>query len=52
MLADFDAVSADFTKVVPRDYSNVLTIREQAVSAGEDPDSPDVWARILEVTNG
>ena len=52
MLENFDEVSEEFTVVVPRDYANVLEIRSKAVSAGEDPDSPEVWTRILEVTNG
>lgn len=52
MLENFEAVAEEFTVVVPRDYANVLEIRSKAVSAGEDPDSPEVWTRILEVTNG
>ena len=52
MLENFDSVLNDFTLVLPRDYANVLEIRAAAVSAGEDPDSPAVWTRILEVTNG
>ncbi|MEN9706765.1 MAG: hypothetical protein RIS31_331 [Actinomycetota bacterium] len=52
MLENFDSVLSDFTLVLPRDYANVLEIRAAAVSAGEDPDSPAVWTRILEVTNG
>ncbi len=52
MLNNFDAVAQDFTVVVPRDYANVLEIRRLATDAGEDPDSPEVWTRILEVTNG
>ena len=52
MLSDFESSTADFTVVVPRDYANVLEIRRSATAAGEDPDSPEVWTRILEVTNG
>ncbi|MEN9608216.1 MAG: hypothetical protein RLZZ06_147, partial [Actinomycetota bacterium] len=52
MLADFENVSDEFTVVIPRDYANVLEVRKVAVEAGEDPDSPAVWSRILEVTNG
>ncbi len=52
MLLDFNTISDDFTVVVPRDYANVLEIRAAATVAGENPDSPEVWARILEVTNG
>ena len=52
MIENFDEVVQDFTLVLPRDYANVLQIRAAAISAGEDPDSPSVWTRILEVTNG
>ena len=52
MLANFDSVIDDFTVVTPRDYANVLEVRSVAVSQGLDPDSPEVWERILEVTNG
>ena len=52
MLNNFDTVLNEFTVVIPRDYSNVLEVRRVATEAGEDPDSPAVWSRILEVTNG
>jgi glutamate synthase (NADPH/NADH) large chain len=52
MLADFEAVSRDFTLVMPRDYANVLEVREKAVSAGLNPDGDETWKKILEVTNG
>jgi glutamate synthase (NADPH/NADH) large chain len=52
MLSNFETIVDDFTVVVPRDYANVLEIRRLATFAGEDPDSPEVWKRILEVTNG
>jgi glutamate synthase (NADPH/NADH) large chain len=52
LVAKFDTIVDDFTAVVPRDYANVMEIRSKAVSAGEDPDSPAVWSKIMEVTNG
>jgi glutamate synthase (NADPH/NADH) large chain len=52
LLADFENELAHFTRVLPRDYANVLSIRERAASNGTDPDSEQVWAEILEVTNG
>jgi glutamate synthase (NADPH/NADH) large chain len=52
MLADFEAVSRDFTLVMPRDYANVLEVREKAMSAGLNPDGDETWKKILEVTNG
>ena len=52
MLADFEAVSAQFVKVVPRDYAAVLATRAQAEEEGLDPDGDVVWTRIMEVTGG
>ncbi|MSZ43562.1 MAG: glutamate synthase subunit alpha, partial [Actinobacteria bacterium] len=52
LLADFENVSRDFTLVLPRDYANVLEVREQAVSSGLNPDGEETWKKILEVTNG
>lgn len=50
-LLDRDDFSG-FTKIVPRDWAAVRDIRKQAEDAGADPDSDQVWARILEVTGG
>ncbi|MFM5951384.1 MAG: glutamate synthase large subunit, partial [Micrococcales bacterium] len=52
LLADFEAAAEDFTLVLPRDYANVLEIRDKAVSAGLNPDGDETWKKILEVTNG
>jgi glutamate synthase (NADPH/NADH) large chain len=52
LLADLDATSARFTKVLPRDYAAVLETRKNAVDEGLDPDGDIVWNRILEVTGG
>jgi len=52
MLADFDTEADNFVLVTPRDYAAVLSTRQQAVDAGEDPDGDVVWRRILEVTGG
>ena len=52
LLADFENEVSNFTRVLPRDYANVLSIRERAVTNGIDPDSEQIWAEILEVTNG
>ena len=51
MLANFDSIVDEFTVITPRDYANVLKVRAEAVSGGFDPDSPEVWEKILEVTN-
>jgi glutamate synthase (NADPH/NADH) large chain len=52
LLADWPNTLKHFTMVLPRDYSNVLEIRAQAVADGLDPDGDVTWQRILEVTNG
>lgn len=52
LLASFDQELANFTVIIPRDYWGVLSIRSKAELDGLDPDSPEVWQRILEVTNG
>ena len=52
LLADFENASRDFTLVLPRDYANVLEVRDKAVSSGLNPDGEETWKKILEVTNG
>ncbi len=52
LLAEFDRTVNDFTLILPSDYASVLEIREKASVGGVDPDSDEVWQRILEVTNG
>jgi glutamate synthase (NADPH/NADH) large chain len=52
ILNDFDNELRNFTKVLPRDYSAVLSIRADAISQNQDPDSEAVWSKILEVTGG
>ncbi|GGH57001.1 glutamate synthase large subunit [Rothia aerolata] len=52
LLADLPATFARITKVLPRDFAAVQQIRAEAESTGEDPDSMNVWNKILEVTRG
>lgn len=52
LLDDLEEHSAEFVKVVPRDYAAVLATRQDAVEEGLDPDGEVVWRRILEVTGG
>jgi glutamate synthase (NADPH) large chain len=47
-----DLISAEFSKLVPRDFAAVLEIREAAELNGVDPDGPETWAQIMEVTGG
>ena len=52
LLGNFDTEVANFSRVLPRDFANVVRIRENAVAQGVDPDGDVVWKQILEVTNG
>lgn len=52
LLDRFAEVSAEFVKVLPRDFAAVRSMREEAVAEGIDPDGDIVWNRILEVTGG
>jgi glutamate synthase (NADPH/NADH) large chain len=52
LLADWPAAVQRFTKVLPRDYRQVLEIREAAEREGLDPDSNEVFTRITEVSHG
>ena len=49
---DPERVFARFTRLIPRDFSRVLEIRERASAHGIDPDGTQVWSEILEATNG
>ncbi|WP_292835885.1 glutamate synthase large subunit [Microbacterium sp.] len=52
ILDDFEAETANFVRVLPRDYAAVLQTRQDAVAEGLDPDGDVVWTRIMEVTGG
>jgi glutamate synthase (NADPH/NADH) large chain len=52
ILNDFENELRNFTKVMPRDYAAVLSIRSEAIAQEQDPDSEFVWSKILEVTGG
>lgn len=52
LLEDPEAALGRLTKLLPREYSRVLATRAQAESEGLDPDGPEVWDRIVEVTRG
>ncbi|SDR66738.1 glutamate synthase large subunit [Agrococcus carbonis] len=41
-----------FSKLVPRDWAMVRDIRLDAERQGVDPDSDNIWRKILEVTGG
>ncbi|XNQ56169.1 glutamate synthase large subunit [Agrococcus sp. 1P02AA] len=43
---------ARFSKLVPRDWAMVRDIRLDAEQQGLDPDSDNIWRKILEVTGG
>ncbi|MDR7234629.1 glutamate synthase large subunit [Agrococcus sp. BE272] len=50
--AVLDSGLAGISKIVPRDWAMVQSIRLDAQAQGVDPDSDNIWRRILEVTGG
>ncbi|UCR90465.1 glutamate synthase large subunit [Mycetocola spongiae] len=52
ILANFAVASAEFNKLMPRDYAAVQATRAQAQTEGLDLDGDVVWERIMEVTRG
>jgi len=52
LLKDFETAASDFVRVLPRDFATIIETRAKAVSEGLDPDGPEVWERIVEVTGG
>lgn len=52
ILNDLDSALSDFTLLMPRDFSRVTAIRNEALLTGENPDGDLVWEKILEATNG
>jgi glutamate synthase (NADPH/NADH) large chain len=52
LIANFDIEQGNFSRILPRDYASVLSIRAEALDNGIDPDSEAIWKEILEVTNG
>ena len=52
LLADWPAAAARFTRVMPRDYARVVSVRRQAEAEGLDLDGDVVWSRIMEASRG
>jgi glutamate synthase (NADPH/NADH) large chain len=52
LLLDWEDAKSRFTKVMPRDYARVLTVRKKAQEDGLDLDGDEVWNRIMEASNG
>jgi len=52
LLAEWEDTVGRFTKVTPRAYARVVAVRKAAESEGLDLDSSEVWARIMEASNG
>jgi glutamate synthase (NADPH/NADH) large chain len=52
LLQDWEGALTRFTKVMPRDYARVLAVRRVAQDEGLDLDGDEVWARIMEASNG
>jgi glutamate synthase (NADPH/NADH) large chain len=52
LLADWAQAAGRFTKVMPRDYKNVLTARAAALESGFDEDSQETLDAIMEASRG
>ncbi len=52
LLADWPDAAARFTKVMPRDFKNVLAARARAIEDGLSLDSPEVWDAIMAASHG
>jgi len=52
LLADWGSARSAFTLVLPRAYQRVLDVRAEAAAEGLDPDSTQVWERIMEASRG
>ena len=52
LLEDWASSAARFTKIMPRDYKNVLLARAGALEAGFGEDSPETLDAIMEASHG
>jgi glutamate synthase (NADPH/NADH) large chain len=52
LLDDWRTAAARFTKVMPRDYKNVLLARASALEAGFADDHPETLRAIMEASRG
>lgn len=52
VLNNFEKELTNFTQITPRDYARVIKIQKQARDSGLSINSNEVWAQILELSNG
>jgi glutamate synthase (NADPH/NADH) large chain len=52
LIDDWPQAAPRFTKVMPRDYKNVLAARAAALEAGYAEDSPETLDAIMEASRG
>jgi glutamate synthase (NADPH/NADH) large chain len=52
LLQDWPAARPRFTRVLPTEYERVVRLRREAEAEGLDPEGPELWARITEVSRG
>jgi glutamate synthase (NADPH/NADH) large chain len=52
LLQDWPESGSRFTRLLPRDYARVVQLREAAEREGFDPEGPELWSRITEVSHG
>ena len=52
LVLDWEHTRTRITSLTPRNFAAVQQLRADAAAAGQNPDSPQVWNKILEVTRG
>jgi glutamate synthase (NADPH/NADH) large chain len=52
LLQDWPQSRDRFTRLLPADYERVVRLWLEAQAEGLDPEGPEVWARITEVSHG
>jgi glutamate synthase (NADPH) large chain len=52
LLQDWSTARTRFTRLLPRDYARSVRLRQEAEAEGLDPEGPELWARLTEVSHG
>lgn len=52
LVLNWEDTRTRITSITPRDFAAVQQVRSDAEANGQNPDSPQVWNKILEVTRG
>lgn len=49
LLKDVKKTMLRFTKILPKNYADILSFRDDALKKGKDPDGMQVWSQILDL---